>query len=66
MTKNVEIVYDQVITTDRPVGANRPDILIRDKANKQTFIVDISCPCDVNVVNKEAEKKVWDTEEGVD
>ena len=56
MSKKVEIVYDQVITTDRPVGANRPDILVRDKVNKQVYIVDVSCPCDVNVVSKEAEK----------
>ena len=56
MSKDVEIAYDQVMTTDRPVGANRPDILVRDKANKLSYIVDISCPCDVNVANKEAEK----------
>ena len=56
MTNDVEIAYDQVMTTDRPVGANRPDILVRDKANKLSYIVDISCPCDVNVANKEAEK----------
>ena len=56
MTKSVEIVYDQVISTDRPVGANRPDILVRDKLNRKTYIIDISCPCDVNVVLKEAEK----------
>ena len=56
MSRNVEIAYDQIIATDRPVGANRPDILIRDKANGRTYIVDISCPCDVNVASKEAEK----------
>ena len=31
MSKEVEIAYDQVITTDRPTGANRPDLLIREK-----------------------------------
>ena len=29
-SQNVEIIYDQFITTDRPIGANRPDILVRD------------------------------------
>ena len=35
ITSNVEIVYDQVLTTDREVGANRPDILVRDKIEKK-------------------------------
>ena len=56
LSKDIEIAYDQVIITDGPVGANRPDILIRDKAKKITYIVDISCPCDVNVGMKENEK----------
>ena len=56
MSKDTEIAYDQIITTDRPIGANRPDLLIRDKKNKKTFIVDILCPCDVNVAKKESEK----------
>ena len=56
LSKNVEIAYNQVITTDRPIGANRPDILIRDIGEKKTYIVDISCPCDVNVAIKENEK----------
>ena len=32
-SQNVEIIYDQFIATDRPIGANRPDILVRDKGN---------------------------------
>ena len=56
LSKNVEIAYDQIITTDRPIGANRPDILIRDMVGKKTYIIDISCPCDVNVAKKENEK----------
>ena len=56
ITPGVEIIYDQVLTTDREVGANRPDIVVRDKTRKKTYIIDISCPCDVNVMKKEAEK----------
>ena len=56
MTKEVEIAYDQTLITDGPVGANRPDILIRDMVKKKTYIVDVSCPCDVNVGLKENEK----------
>ena len=49
-------IYDQVITTDRPVGANRPDLIVRDIAKKKVLIVDVSCPCDLNVEKKELEK----------
>ena len=51
-----EIIYDQVIATTRPVGANRPDIIIKDISMKKAYIIDISCPVDINVGKKEAEK----------
>ena len=56
LNKDVEVVYDQVITTDRPVVANRPDILVRDLKKKKVYIIDISCPYDANVCKKENEK----------
>ena len=74
MDRNVEILWDMTLVTDRAVGANRPDIVIRDKLQKKVFIIDISCPSDVNVLNKENEKiskysalrvelsKMWDCE----
>ena len=52
----VEVIYDQTILTTRPVGANRPDILIKDLGNKKAYIIDISCPVDTNVGKKEIEK----------
>ena len=55
-TNDVEIIYDQVLGTDRPVGSNRPDIVIRDKVGKKAYIIDVSCPCDTNVMKKENEK----------
>ena len=33
--KNVEIIYDQIITTTRPIGANQPDLIIKVVANKK-------------------------------
>ena len=54
--KKIEVVYDQTIPTTRPVGANRPDILIKDLSNKKTYIIDVSCPIDINVGKKEMEK----------
>ena len=56
MQKKVEIIYDQVIATYRPVGANRPDLIVRDIAKKKVMIVDVACPCDLNVEKKELEK----------
>ena len=58
----------------RQVGANRPNLVIRDKANKKVYIIDVSCPSDVNVIAKENEKiakysglrvelaKMWESE----
>ena len=56
MERNVEIIYDQVLSTDRPVGANRPDIVVRDMSKKKVWVIDVSCPCDTNVEKKEGEK----------
>ena len=52
----VEIIYDQVLTTSRPIGANRPDIIIKDKMSKKILIIDVACPVDTNVGKKEREK----------
>ena len=56
LDNKIEILWDMVLTTDRAVGANRPDIVIRDKINKKVYIIDVSCPSDVNVNAKEQEK----------
>ena len=54
--KDVEIIYDQVIMTTRPIGANRPDIIIKDRNQKKAIIIDVACPVDTNVGKKETEK----------
>ena len=56
VTKNVDILYDQVLTTDQEVGANRPDIVIKDKTARRTFIIDVSNPCDLNIQKAESTK----------
>ena len=56
MSDKCEIVYDQTIVTTRPVGANRPDIIVKDKIHKKAIIIDVSCPIDMNVGKKENEK----------
>ena len=74
LSKNTEILWDSIISTERPYVFNRPDIVIRDKIGKKTYIIDISCPNDINVSDKEQEKitkysglrlelgRMWDTE----
>ena len=56
MNSHVEIIWDMLLTTERSVGANRPDIVIRDKKENKVYIIDVSCPSDVNVDVKENEK----------
>ena len=56
LKKNVEVIYDQVISTDRQIACNRPDIIIKDVEKRKVLIIDISCPCDTNVRKKELEK----------
>ena len=53
---NVDLLYDQVLRTDLEVGANRPDIVVKDKTAKKTYILDVSCPCDINIYKAEATK----------
>ena len=58
ISEKCEIVYNQTIVTARPVGANRPDIIIKGKINKKMFITDVSCPVDTNVGKKENGKNI--------
>ena len=54
--KNVDILYDQELQTDLAVGANRPDLVIKDKQKRKAYIIDVSCPCDLNIHKAEATK----------
>lgn len=51
---SVTMLYDQQIITDREVGANKPDLIIRTQ--KECYIIDVSIPSDKNIITKEAEK----------
>ena len=54
--KSVDLIYDQVLTTDMAVGANRPDLLIKDHVAKKVYIIDVACPCDLNIYKMENTK----------
>lgn len=54
--KNVTILWDFSIQTDRAIQANRPDIVIKDRKNKECLLIDMSVPSDRNVSAKTFEK----------
>ena len=48
--------WDFYIRTDKHVLANKPDIVVIDKAQKTASIIDIAVPNDSNIASKEKEK----------
>ena len=52
----VRILWNFNIHTDRVTEARRPDIVVVDKLNSETTIVDIAVPGDFRVKEKESEK----------
>ena len=56
--EKVTILWDTQIHTDRHIPANKPDIIIKDIAQKTCYIIDIAIPSDTSINQKEAEKKL--------
>ena len=52
----LNILWDSYISTDKKVGANKPDIIIHDEEKKECMIIDVAIPVCQNIVKKEAEK----------
>ena len=42
--------------TDREIKANRPDIIVKDKEQKQCYSINMTAPPERNVSTKEVEK----------
>ena len=55
-TKEVTVLWDMPISTDRELKANRPDIVVKDHQSKTCYIIDISTPSERNMALKEVEK----------
>lgn len=53
---DVTITWDLPVITDRTIPANRPDIVVHNRKNKECLLVEVSVPEDANIVVKEAEK----------
>ena len=56
MKREMLVLWNQAVHTDREVTANRPDIIIKNKKEKTCTLIDVAIPTDRNVVQKEAEK----------
>ena len=55
---DVTVLWNQAAHTDTEVTANRPDIIIKNKKEKETCIlIDVAMPADRNIMKKEAENK---------
>lgn len=55
-TQDCTIMWDHSIRTDRTIGANRPDIVLHNRAKKTCLLIDVAIPDDQNITLKEAEK----------
>ena len=53
---DVKILWDFKIQTDKVLEHSRPDITIHKKAKKECILVDVACPFDTRVKEKEEEK----------
>lgn len=51
-----KLYYDRAILTDKTIHYNRPDITLRDKLNKTTYLIDIAVPNTHNIQKTIAEK----------
>ena len=54
--EQTKILWDFSIQTDHPIEANRPDIVVLEKTSRKCLLIDIACPFDTRVANKEKEK----------
>ena len=53
---SVKILWDFKIQTDKVISHNKPDILVFDKQSRDLMIIDVTCPFDTRIQEKEREK----------
>jgi len=54
--RDVTVLWNQAVHTERDFTANRPDIIIKNEKEKTCTLIDVAIPADRNVAQKEAEK----------
>ena len=52
----VKVLWDFRIQTDHQIEHNRPDVVVLDKIERSCYVIDIACPFDTRVLEKEQEK----------
>ena len=52
----VKLLCDFTIQTDHRIEYNKPDIVVLDKQSRSCLVIDVACPFDTRVKNKEQEK----------
>ncbi|XP_077969924.1 uncharacterized protein LOC144424459 [Styela clava] len=54
--ENVTILWDFTVHTDKTIGANRPDIIVKDFTKKSCLLIDVAIPSERNTSKKIFEK----------
>jgi hypothetical protein len=54
--RNVTILWNQQVQTNRTIPNNKPDIIIRDNEKRTCMLIDVAISEGRNVIKKEAEK----------
>ena len=49
--KDAMLMWDRTIYTNRTVAHNRPDIVLKEKKEKITYLIDVAVPGTNNMVN---------------
>ena len=52
----VKILWDMKIQTDKVLEHSRPDIVVLEKDQRIWKIIDVACPFDTRIIEKEREK----------
>ena len=52
-----ELWWNVAVKTSSKVPHNRPDMIVWDMTRKLCYIIEFSCPADINIVNKVSEKE---------
>lgn len=53
-----ELLWDFIIRTDSAIEERRPDVVVVDKKNCESIIIDVAVPGDFGVVEKENDKVI--------
>ena len=54
--RDVTILWDMLIHTDKEIKANRPEIIVKGKSKKLCTLIDMAVPSERNITAKEVEK----------